>query len=177
MGQTISDWFNSFFSKKQARILILGLDNSGKTSILYKLKNDGTYTTIPTIGFNVETVEFNLITMVIWDIGGRDRIRSLYKHYYRDTNAVVFVIDSLDKDRIQEVKEEIHKMNEDELLKDVPFLIFANKQDLPNCMNVTEIFEKLNLYDLKVRKWHLQQCSAINGDGLIEGFNWVCKSY
>merc|ERR550534_3603524 len=100
MGLTISSLFSRIFGSKQMRILIQGLDAAGKTTILYKLKLGEVVTTIPTIGFNVETIEYKNVSFTAWDVGGRDKIRPLWRHYYQNTQAIVFVVDSHDRERI-----------------------------------------------------------------------------
>jgi ADP-ribosylation factor 1/2 len=88
-------------------------------------------TTIPTIGFNVETVEYKNIQFTVWDVGGQDKIRPLWRHYFQNTQGIIFVVDSNDRDRVNEAREELQRMlNEDEL-RDALLLVFANKQDLP----------------------------------------------
>merc|ERR1712225_182113 len=130
---------------KEMRILMVGLDAAGKTTILYKLKLGEVVTTIPTIGFNVEKVEYKNINFTVWDIGGQDKIRKLWRYYYENTQGLIFVIDSNDRDRIEDAREELMKMlNEDEM-RDAVLLIFANKQDLPNSMTAAEVTEKLAL--------------------------------
>merc|ERR1719231_1550128 len=120
--------------KKEMRILMLGLDAAGKTTILYKLKLGEVVTTLPTVGFNVETVEYKNINFNVWDVGGQDKIRKLWRHYYQGTQGLIFVIDSSDRDRIEDVREELSKMLVNEEMKDAVLLVFANKQDLPNAM-------------------------------------------
>ena len=115
-------------SKKNIRILMLGLDAAGKTTILYKLKLGENVTTIPTIGFNVENVEYKNISFTVWDVGGQDKIRPLWRHYFRDTQGLVFVVDSSDRDRIKEARNELDRLMQDEELKDAVLLVFANKQ-------------------------------------------------
>jgi len=110
MGLTISSLFGRLFAKKQMRILMVGLDAAGKTTILYKLKLGEIVTTIPTIGFNVETVEYKNISFTVWDVGGQDKIRPLWRHYYQNTQGLIFVVDSSDRERIQESHDELHKM-------------------------------------------------------------------
>ncbi|XP_025128511.1 ADP-ribosylation factor 4 isoform X2 [Bubalus bubalis] len=110
MGLTISSLFSRLFGKKQMRILMVGLDAAGKTTILYKLKLGEIVTTIPTIGFNVETVEYKNICFTVWDVGGQDKIRPLWRHYFQNTQGLIFVVDSNDRERIQEGAEELQKM-------------------------------------------------------------------
>lgn len=165
--------FKGLFSKKELRILMVGLDAAGKTTILYKLKLGEVVTTIPTIGFNVETVEYKNISFTVWDVGGQDKIRPLWRHYFQNTQGVIFVIDSNDRERINEAREELTRMlNEDEL-RDAVLLVLANKQDLPNAMNAAEITDKLSLHTLRSRSWFIQATCATTGDGLHEGLDWL----
>jgi ADP-ribosylation factor protein 1 len=164
---------SGLFKNKEARILMVGLDAAGKTTILYKLKLDENVTTIPTIGFNVETVQYKKVTFTMWDVGGQDKIRPLWRHYYANTNAVIFVVDSNDRERIGEARDELHKMLSDDQLRDCILLTFANKQDLPNAMNAAEMTDKLGLHNLKQRNWFIQPCCATTGEGLFEGLDWL----
>merc|ERR1712124_160271 len=101
MGLLMSKVWNRLVSKREMRMLMLGLDAAGKTTILYKLKLGEVVTTIPTIGFNVETVEYRNINFTVWDVGGQDKIRPLWRHYYQNTQAVIFVVDSSDRERLE----------------------------------------------------------------------------
>jgi len=173
MGNVFAKMFNSLFGKSEMRILMVGLDAAGKTTILYKLKLGEIVTTIPTIGFNVETVEYKNISFTVWDVGGQDKIRPLWRHYFQNTQGLIFVIDSNDRERVGEAKEELMRMlNEDEL-RDAILLVFANKQDLPNAMNAAEITDKLSLHSLRNRQWFIQATCATSGDGLYEGLDWL----
>ena len=161
-------------SKIDYRILMIGLDGSGKTTILYQLKMGETVKTIPTIGFNVETLDFKRANLTIWDVGGADKIRILWKHYFPDTEGLIFVIDSYDKDRIDESAEELKKLLSEEELKDCPVLIFANKQDLNNVLAPGELTERLNLgYLGQNREWIVKGSSGTTGQGLKEGLDWL----
>merc|ERR1711912_164378 len=151
MGVSLSKLFARLLSKQEMRILMVGLDAAGKTTILYKLKLGEVVTTIPTIGFNVETVEYKNISFTVWDVGGQDKIRPLWRHYFQNTQGLIFVVDSNDRERIGEAKEELNRMiNEDEL-REAALLIFANKQDLPNAMNAAEVTDKLGLHEMRNR--------------------------
>ncbi|KAI5279405.1 hypothetical protein KEM54_004179, partial [Ascosphaera aggregata] len=131
MGISFSKLFDKIWGRREMRILMVGLDAAGKTTILYKLKLGEIVTTIPTIGFNVETVEYRNIQFTVWDVGGQDKIRPLWRHYFQNTQGIIFVVDSNDRDRVTEAREELQRMlNEDEL-RDALLLVFANKQDLP----------------------------------------------
>ncbi|XP_033761575.1 uncharacterized protein LOC117343343 [Pecten maximus] len=165
--------FKGLFGKQEMRILMVGLDAAGKTTILYKLKLGEIVTTIPTIGFNVETVEYKNISFTVWDVGGQDKIRPLWRHYFQNTQGLIFVVDSNDRERVGEAREELMRMlNEDEL-REAVLLVFANKQDLPNAMNAAEITDKLGLHSLRNRNWYIQATCATSGDGLYEGLDWL----
>ncbi|KAF3764804.1 putative ADP-ribosylation factor ARF1, small GTPase-like protein [Cryphonectria parasitica EP155] len=176
MGMALSSFagiFQKWIGKKEMRILMVGLDAAGKTTILYKLKLGEIVTTIPTIGFNVETVEYKNISFTVWDVGGQDKIRPLWRHYFQNTQGIIFVVDSNDRDRVVEAREELQRMlNEDEL-REAALLVFANKQDLPNAMNAAEITDKLGLHSLRSRQWYIQSTCATSGDGLYEGLEWL----
>ncbi|EKM80060.1 hypothetical protein AGABI1DRAFT_113290 [Agaricus bisporus var. burnettii JB137-S8] len=176
MGMTISRVLHSILGKREMRILMVGLDAAGKTTILYKLKLGEIVTTIPTIGFNVETVEYKNISFTVWDVGGQDKIRPLWRHYFQNTQGLIFVVDSNDRERVSEAREELQRMlNEDEL-RDAVLLVYANKQDLPNAMNAAEITDKLGLHGLRQRTWYIQATCATSGDGLYEGLEWLSSN-
>jgi len=154
---------------------MVGLDAAGKTTILYKLKLGEIVTTIPTIGFNVETVEYKNISFTVWDVGGQDKIRPLWRHYFQNTQGLIFVVDSNDKERVAESREELHKMLAEDELRDAVLLVFANKQDLPNAMAPGELTEKLGLNSLRNRRWYIQSTCATQGTGLYEGLDWLSQ--
>ncbi|KAI8117596.1 ADP-ribosylation factor 2 [Lucilia cuprina] len=173
MGLTISSLLTRLFGKKQMRILMVGLDAAGKTTILYKLKLGEVVTTIPTIGFNVESVEYKNICFTVWDVGGQDKIRPLWRHYFQNTQGLIFVVDSNDRDRITEAEKELQNMLQEDELRDAVLLVFANKQDLPNAMNAAELTDKLRLNQLRNRHWYIQATCATQGNGLYEGLDWL----
>merc|ERR1719430_451634 len=173
MGNMFATLFKGLFGKKEMRILMVGLDAAGKTTILYKLKLGEIVTTIPTIGFNVETVEYKNISFTVWDVGGQDKIRPLWRHYFQNTQGLIFVVDSNDRERISEARDELMRMLAEDELREAVLLIFANKQDLPNAMNAAEITDKLGLHSLRNRNWYIQATCATSGDGLYEGLDWL----
>ena len=155
---------------------MVGLDAAGKTTILYKLKLAEVVTTIPTIGFNVETVEYKNISFTVWDVGGQETIRRLWNYYYNNIQGIIFVVDSNDTERIDDAREELHKMLAEEELKDACLLVMANKQDLPGAMTPPDIADGLGLHTIRGRSWHLQGTCATSGDGLYEGLDWLSKT-
>ncbi|XP_066996780.1 ADP ribosylation factor 4 [Anabrus simplex] len=173
MGLTLSSVLTRLFGKKQMRILMVGLDAAGKTTILYKLKLGEIVTTIPTIGFNVETVEYKNICFTVWDVGGQDKIRPLWRHYFQNTQGLIFVVDSNDRERIAEAEKELQNMLQEDELRDAVLLVFANKQDLPNAMSAAELTDKLGLNQLRNRHWYIQATCATQGHGLYEGLDWL----
>jgi len=173
MGSTFSNLFKSLFGKTDVRILMVGLDAAGKTTILYKLKLGEIVTTIPTIGFNVETVEYKNLKFTMWDVGGQDKLRPLWRHYFQNTHGVIFVVDSNDRDRANQARDELQKMLAEDELRNAVLLVFANKQDLPNAMSTTEVTDKLGLHSLRQRNWFIQGCCATTAQGLYEGLDWL----
>ncbi len=176
MGVLLSKVFSSLLGKKEMRVLILGLDNAGKTTILYKLQMGEVVTTVPTIGFNVETVQYKNLRFQVWDLGGQTSIRPYWRCYYQNTNAIIYVVDSADADRMGISKTELMTMLDEEELKDAALVIFANKQDLPGALPVDQVAEKLGLAALKNRQWQIFKTSAIKGDGLYDGLDWLVSA-
>ena len=175
MGNLFTNIWKRMVGTKEMRILMVGLDAAGKTTILYKLKLGEVVNTIPTIGFNVETVEYKNISFNVWDVGGQDKIRLLWRHYYTNTQGLIYVVDSNDRDRIDENREELHKMLAEEELRDAVLLVFANKQDLPGALTCPEITDRLGLHTIRGRTWFIQSTCAVRGDGLYEGLDWLSK--
>lgn len=176
MGGALSLFSKLIWTKKEIRILILGLDNAGKTTLLYRLKIGEVVTTIPTIGFNVESVTYKNLNFNVWDLGGQTSIRPYWRCYYSNTAAVVFVIDSCDTERLGTAGEELRAMLQEEELRDASLLVFANKQDSPGAKGAGEISEVLRLGELKDRNWSIMACSAVTGAGVNEGMDWLVVS-
>ena len=123
----------------------------------------------------METVEYKSISFTVWDVGGQDKIRTLWRHYYQNTQGLIYVIDSNDEARFEDAKQELSKMLGEDELREAIVLVFANKQDLPKAKTAAEITDKLGLHALKDRSWYIQASSAITGDGLYEGLDWLNK--
>mmetsp|Transcript_20373 Transcript_20373/g.36241 ORF Transcript_20373/g.36241 Transcript_20373/m.36241 type:complete len:179 (-) Transcript_20373:81-617(-) len=173
MGLLQSKLLELFQGKKECRILMVGLDSAGKTTVLYQLKLSESVTTIPTIGFNVETVEYNNVNFTVWDVGGQTRIRPLWRHYTRNSNGVIFVVDCNDEERVKTAREELFRLIQDDDLRDAAFLIMANKQDMPNALSCSDLTSKLGLHDVRSHKWYVQGTCAQSGEGIYEGLNWL----
>ena len=154
--------------------MLLGLANAGKTTILYRLQLGEVITAHPTIGSNVEEVAHGRVRLQVWDIGGQESLRASWRTYFTSAEAVIFVVDSADTHNALLAKMELFNLILDENLKGAPILIFANKSDLPVALPAEEISELLHLNDIRNHDWHIQACSAILGDGLNEGIDWLC---
>ncbi|XP_029007385.1 uncharacterized protein LOC114855985 isoform X1 [Betta splendens] len=174
MGVIISRIFSRFTSKTPVRILMVGLDAAGKTTLLYRMKLSEVVTTVPTIGFNVETVEYRNISFTVWDVGGQTIIRPLWRHYYTNTQGLIFVVDSNDPERVKEAADELHVMLEESELRDVAVLVLANKQDLPRAMSASDITAVLGLSTVSQR-WFVQASCAVSGSGLVQGLDWLSE--
>ena len=112
----------------------------------------------------------------MWDVGGQERIRGLWKHYYEGTEGLIFVIDSNDRDRVDVAREELHHLLKQDQLRNAHLLVYANKQDLPNSMTATELASKLDLHSVRGRQWFIQQATATDGTGLYEGLDWLSQA-
>jgi len=161
----------------EKRILLLGLDNAGKTSILIQFK-EKTFmpTAVPTIGLNIEQIEFQGMSLTFWDVGGQ-AVR-LWKHYFDSIDAIIYVVDSTDKERITKARDEVHKISKDPALAGVPYLIMLNKIDLEDKrMSTDELRRKLDIELLQQeRTVHLQECSALTNTGLWEGLETILQT-
>eukprot|EP00750_Incisomonas_marina_P001142 INCI10945.1.p1 GENE.INCI10945.1~~INCI10945.1.p1 ORF type:complete len:183 (+),score=42.32 INCI10945.1:110-658(+) len=179
MGNFVSQMMALFNPQKERKILMLGLDAAGKTTILTQLKLGEVRNTTPTIGFNVEAVQFKNIDFTVWDVGGQEKLRGLWRHYYEGANALIFVVDSNDPSRVKTARSELQKILQEDTMREVVVLVFANKQDLPNAMTPSQLSEALDLGKLTAqttkKKWWIQGCCGTNGTGLAEGLAWLSK--
>ncbi|CAF0988704.1 unnamed protein product [Rotaria sp. Silwood1] len=164
----------SIFGKKRYRILMVGLDNAGKTSILSRIRLQEFHSTVPTVGFTVETIILDRVHFTVWDVGGQDKIRPLWRHYFTGSQGLIFVIDSSDYVRIDEARRELEKILNDREMRNISLLVLCNKQDLPNSMQPAEIQQALHLENF-TRPYAIVPCSALSGAGLAEGLKWLSK--
>lgn len=177
MGNIVNQIWGSLFNlNKQAKILLLGLDSAGKTTIIYQFKLGEQVVAIPTIGFNVEEVKYKNISFTMWDVGGQERIRNMWHHYIDNSDALIFVIDSSDRDRFETCKKELDYLLSREELANASVLIYANKQDLPGAASPHEITQVLGLDRYKSsHQWYVQSSVATRLDGLYEGLDWLSQ--
>lgn len=173
-SMSLTALWSSWFCNLERRVIMVGLDGAGKTTILYKLKLGEVVCTLPTVGFNVETVQYKNINCNVWDIGGQDKIRPLWRFYFANTNAIIFVIDSNDPARVDIARDEVWRLLNNDLLKKADLLVYANKQDMPQAMSVSDVTEKLGLRNIRDgRQWFVQPTCATSGDGLYDGLDWL----
>merc|ERR1711975_78273 len=162
-------------SETEVRILMLGLDNSGKTSILKRLSDEDITHIMPTQGFNIKSLLHEGFKLNVWDIGGQKTIRPYWKNYFENTDALIYVVDSSDRKRLEEAAAELAELLEEDKLGGIPVLVFANKQDLISAVPGDELIETMGLMDIKDRPWQIQPSSAKTGVGLQEGMEWTVK--
>ncbi|KAL1518520.1 hypothetical protein AB1Y20_002809 [Prymnesium parvum] len=167
--------------QRECRAVVVGLDGAGKTSIVSRLKNGhlDEKKIISTVGFNVECVEYRKMIFSLWDLGGSADARSFWHLYYPDTQAIIFVVDCHDIERLVEARHELHRMLAEYELWDAPLLVYANKQDLPHAKKVREVAEVLNLFSLSTRNWHIVDTQATHADitdaNLHAGLDWLME--
>ncbi|XP_053555568.1 ADP-ribosylation factor-like protein 4D [Bombina bombina] len=156
-------------------VVVIGLDSAGKTSLLYRLKFKEFVKCVPTKGFNMEKIKAPVgnskaITFQVWDVGGQEKLRPLWKSYTRRTDGMVFVVDSSELERMEEAKVELHKITRTSENQGVPVLVLANKQDVTDALSVTEVEKLLAIHELGTSTLsHIQGCSAVDGRGLHQG--------
>ena len=166
-----------FFTKSRNnfKIIILGMQNAGKTTILYRLSLGQLVKTTPTIGSNVEELTYNNVKFQAWDLGGQESTRSVWDVYYLNTDAIIYVIDSQDDEYLEESKAQFHKLLVHPTLKNATILIFANKQYLPGAKDVNRLIQDYEFDKIKNHIWQIQSCSALKGEGLITGIKWLSE--
>ncbi|XP_067117426.1 ADP-ribosylation factor-like protein 2 isoform X1 [Osmerus mordax] len=174
--------------EREMRLLMLGLDNAGKTTILKKLNGEDLSTISPTLGFNIKTLEHRGFKLNMWDVGGQKSLRSYWRNYFESTDGLVWVVDSADRLRMEDcrrelaclLQEEVHThthtlacLLQEERLGGATLLVFANKQDLPGALSKEAIREALGLDEILTHHWCILGCSAMTGENLLKGVDWL----
>ncbi|OJD23956.1 hypothetical protein ACJ73_04684 [Blastomyces percursus] len=160
---------------KEMRILMLGLDNAGKTTIVKRIMNEDVTTVSPTLGFIIKSIDFQGYKLNIWDVGGQKTLRSYWRNYFEKTDALIWVVDATDRLRIDDCREELVGLLQQERLMGASLLVFLNKIDVEGGMGKDDIREALQLDAIKTHKWTIFPCSAMTGSNLNEGLEWVVQ--
>eukprot|EP01065_Artemidia_motanka_P047047 TRINITY_DN7275_c0_g1_i2.p2 TRINITY_DN7275_c0_g1~~TRINITY_DN7275_c0_g1_i2.p2 ORF type:complete len:194 (+),score=46.94 TRINITY_DN7275_c0_g1_i2:49-582(+) len=170
MGTSFGKLFGGGQRKIEVRVLLVGLDAAGKTTVLHHAL--GTPVRCAPVPFNVESFVHKNIEFTMWDVGGQDKLRPLWHHYFLNTRVVMFVVDANDRDRVDLARDELQAMLSHPDLQGAALLVLANKQDLPGCMSTAEVTDRLRLHSLAV-SWYIQGTCALTGDGVCEGLDWM----
>ncbi|XP_037078125.1 ADP-ribosylation factor-related protein 1-like isoform X2 [Pollicipes pollicipes] len=185
MYTLLRGFYKYMVQKDDYFLLILGLDNAGKSTYLeaaktkfskgYRSLNSSKITT--TVGLNIGQVDIAGIRINFWDLGGQEDLQSLWDKYYAECHAVIYVVDSADRQRMDESKEVFDRVIGSEHLIGVPLLVLANKQDIPDCMGVREVKPIFNqsAHLIGRRDCMVMPVSALHGDGVHEGIEWLVE--
>uniref|UniRef100_A0A7S3A6C9 ADP-ribosylation factor-like protein 2 n=2 Tax=Rhodosorus marinus TaxID=101924 RepID=A0A7S3A6C9_9RHOD len=172
--------------EKEMRVLVLGMDNAGKTSIVKRLNGDDVRNVSPTLGFSIISIMFKDYNLNLWDVGGQKTIRTYWKNYFEQTDGIIWVVDCADHNRLESGSEELYKLLDEERLAGASLLVLANKQDLPDALSPKEVEEVLDLKGSASsvqRHWRVEGCSALcpgdesvsGRDNLREGVEWLIE--
>ncbi|KAK4983951.1 hypothetical protein LTR66_002902 [Elasticomyces elasticus] len=157
------------------RILMLGLDNAGKTTIVKRIMNEDVSSVSPTLGFIIKTIEYDGYQLNIWDVGGQKTLRTYWKNYFEKTDTLIWVVDATDRERLDDCRLELKGLLLEERLSGASLLVFKNKSDVPGSMTEDNVRTGLQLDSIKTHKWKIMPCSAMTGLNLQEGLQWVVQ--
>ena len=189
--------------EKEMRLLLVGLDNAGKSTILSRINGEEIDSVAPTLGFNIKTFNYADYVLNVWDVGrwcdgretfglltvltesgrrryhcscslgGQKSLRSYWRNYFEATEAIIWVVDSVDKMRLGECRAELQDLLKEERLMGSSLLVFANKQDIAGACSLQEIRTLLDLDSIHKHHWTIMPCSAVTGQNLLEGIDWL----
>lgn len=175
MGVLLSVLYRRLFLYPNFKICLIGLDNAGKTTILFQLHCNELVDTQPTLGSNVEEVKHKNVTFNVWDLGGQETLRHSWSTYYVNTNAIILVVDSTDVSRMSIVQNALRQVLTHEALTQAVILVYANKSDCVGHLSTHDIVDALGLSTVLSHQWHIQSCCALTGEGLYEGIDWITQ--
>ncbi|KAL1489378.1 hypothetical protein ABEB36_014287 [Hypothenemus hampei] len=165
--------------RKEVNVLVVGLNNSGKTTVVnsFKSEEDKMTDIVPTVGFNIEKFQNQNLAFTAFDMSGHGRYRDLWEHYYKECHGIIFVIDSSDRLRLVVVKEELDLLLQHPNIcqKSIPILFFANKMDCKDALSSVKIAAALGLDKIMDKPWHISASNALTGEGLQEGVEWLTQ--
>uniref|UniRef100_A0A5S6R048 ADP-ribosylation factor-like protein 2 n=1 Tax=Trichuris muris TaxID=70415 RepID=A0A5S6R048_TRIMR len=159
--------------EKEMRILVIGFDNAGKTSMLKRLMGEDFSITAPTFGFNIKTLCYRGYKLNIWDVGGQVMLRSYWRNYFEETDGIFWVVDSTDTERLEDCRKELQSLLSEERLISSTLAVLANKQDLDNATSIKVISDLLHLDQIKDHHWRCFPCSALTGQNVVEAVDWL----
>ncbi|CEF59570.1 ADP-ribosylation factor-like protein 8 [Strongyloides ratti] len=153
MVNRILDWIRSLFWKEEMELTLVGLQYSGKTTFVNVIARDQfSEDMIPTVGFNMRKITKGNVTIKLWDIGGQPRFRSMWERYCRGVNAIVFLVDAADEEKMEAAKNELMQLLERPQLDGIPVLVLGNKRDLPGALDEQQLIDKMNLSTIQNRE-------------------------
>jgi len=185
MYTLLSGLYRYTVQKDEFSIIILGLDDAGKTTLLEQTKTIFTKGYLgmslskitTTVGLNLGNIDVGRTRLNFWDLGGQEELQSLWSHYYAECHGVIFVVDSAARDRIDEAVAAFRKMIVSEHLDGVPLLLLANKQDLSNCLHIDDIKDQFKEAQSLIgsRAMQVMAVSALRGNGVNDGIKWILE--
>ena len=165
--------------KTEAKLVVVGLDNSGKSTLVNHLKprRQASYEVVPTVGFAAESFDHGRLRFSVMDMSGASTYRSLWETFYRGVDGIIFVVDSSDKIRMCVAKDELDAMlaHADVRHSRAPVLVFANKSDLPGALEPSDVSLLLGLPAVHELAWQIQASNALSGEGVDEGVAWLAQ--
>ncbi|KAK7602554.1 hypothetical protein V9T40_008143 [Parthenolecanium corni] len=170
----ILDWFKSLFWKEEMELTLVGLQNSGKTTFVNVIAS-GQFNqdTIPTVGFNMRKITKGNVTIKVWDIGGQPRFRSMWERYCRGVNAIVYMVDAADLDKLDASRNELHNLIEKPQLTGIPVLVLGNKRDLPEALEEKNLIDRMNLNAIQDREICCYSISCKEKENIDITLQWL----
>jgi len=170
-------WLRSIFWGKEMEITLVGLQNSGKTTLANVMMVNGQFheDMIPTVGFNMKKIKKGNVSLKLWDVGGQKQFRSMWERYCRAVDVIIYIVDSCDVDLFEEAKSELNNLMSNPMLKDIPLLFLANKNDLPEHRSINEMISYFDLIHIEDRDVDFISISAKDNINIDNVLDWLIK--
>ncbi|CAI5446871.1 unnamed protein product [Caenorhabditis angaria] len=174
MVNKVLDWIRSLFWKEEMELTLVGLQNSGKTTFVNVIAS-GQFTEdmIPTVGFNMRKITKGNVTIKLWDIGGQPRFRSMWERYCRGVNAIVFMVDSADEEKLEGSRNELMQLLDKPQLESIPVLVLGNKKDLEGALDERQLIERMNLSAIQNREICCYSISCKEKENIDITLQWL----